>query len=47
MSDQDENEELVGPHSAGVLEPAVGDYLIVFKPASDTYFSLNRSAREV
>ena len=44
ISDKD---EMVGPHSAGVLEQAVVDDLIVFNPASDTYFTLNRSAREV
>ena len=44
MSDKDEP---VGPHSAGVLEQAVDDDLIVFNPASDAYFTLNRSAREV
>ena len=40
-------DEMVGPHSAGVLEQAVDEDLIVFNPASDTYFTLNRSAREV
>lgn len=44
MSDKD---DLVGPHSAGVLEQAVDDDLMVFNPASETYFTLNRSAREV
>ena len=44
MSDKDEP---VGPHSTGVLEQAVDDDLIVFNPANDTYFTLNRSAREV
>jgi len=47
MSDKDERDELVGPHSVGVLEQAVDDDLIVFNPASDAYFTLNRSAREV
>ena len=37
----------VGPHAVGVLEQAVDDDLIVFNPETDTYFTLNRSAREV
>ena len=43
MSDSN---EMVGPHAAGVLEQVVDDDLIVFNPASDTYFTLNRTARE-
>lgn len=43
----EDNDEMVGPHAAGVLEQAVDDDLIVFSPANDTYFTLNRSAREV
>jgi hypothetical protein len=42
-----ENDEMVGPPAEGVLEQAVDDDLIVFNPASDTYFTLNRTAREV
>lgn len=44
MTDSDET---VGPHTTGVLEQAVDDDLIVFNPTTDTYFTLNRSAREV
>ncbi len=44
MSDSD---EIAGPHATGVLEQAVDDDLIVFNPTTDTYFTLNRSAREV
>ncbi len=40
-------EPLVGPRAPGVLEQAVDDDLIVFNPANEGYFTLNRSAREV
>ena len=40
-------DEKVGPHAPGVLEQAVDDDLIVFNPATDAYYTLNRSAREV
>ena len=39
--------EIVGPHSVGVLEQAVDDDLIVFNPITESYFTLNRTAREV
>ena len=40
-------EEIVGPHAPGVMEEAVDDDLIVFNPATESYFTLNRTAREV
>ena len=40
-------DDTVGPHAAGVLEQVVDDEMIVFSPATDGYFALNRSAREV
>ena len=47
MSGSDDNQETIGPRVRDVLEQAVDDDLIVFNPATDTYFTLNRSAREV
>ena len=38
---------VVGPHADGVMEQAVDDELILFNPGTETYFTLNRSAREV
>lgn len=40
-------DRVVGPHSEGVLEQLVDDEMIVFSPDAETYFTLNRSAREV
>lgn len=37
----------IGPHTAGVMEQAVDDDLIVFDPNSESYYTLNRTAREV
>ncbi|MCP3975303.1 MAG: HPr-rel-A system PqqD family peptide chaperone [bacterium] len=37
----------IGPHAAGVMEQAVDDDLIVFDPDSESYYTLNRTAREV
>ncbi len=42
----DENEK-VGPRAPGVLEEPVDDELIVFSPATEDFYTLNRSAREV
>lgn len=39
--------DTVGPHAADVMEQAVDDEMIVFNPATETYFTLNRTAREV
>ena len=39
--------EVVGPRVASVMEQAVDDELILFNPGTETYFTLNRSAREV
>jgi len=47
VSGSDDNQETIGPRVRDVLEQAVDDDLIVFNPATDTYFTLNRSAREV
>ena len=37
----------VGPHAPGVLEQSVDDDLIVFNPTDESYYTLNRTAREV
>jgi len=42
-----QSEDLIGPHVDGVMEQEVDDELILFNPATETYFTLNRSAREV
>lgn len=39
--------EVVGPRVESVMEQAVDDELILFNPGTETYFTLNRSAREV
>ena len=39
--------ELVGPHCEGILEQVVDDELILYNPNTESYFTLNRSAREV
>lgn len=41
------NGDLVGPHAEGVMEQPVDDEMILFNPATEAYFTLNRSAREV
>lgn len=38
---------VVGPPLEGVIEQVVDDEMIVFNPGAETYFTLNRSAREV
>lgn len=45
--DQNDPDELVGPHVPGVLEQAVDEDLIVYNPATENYFTLNRTARGV
>ncbi|NND02005.1 MAG: PqqD family protein [Acidimicrobiia bacterium] len=42
-----QNGEVIGPRRADVMEQAVDDELILFNPVTETYFTLNRSAREV
>ncbi len=37
----------IGPHTAGVLQQSVDDELILFDSHTDSYFTLNRTAREV
>ena len=44
---RDSTSRIVGPHAPGVLEQAVDDDLIVYSPSSESYFTLNRTAREV
>jgi hypothetical protein len=39
--------ELIGPHTEGILEQIVDDELILYNPETESYFTLNRSAREV
>ena len=42
-----DSELLIGPHRSDVMEQAVDDDLIVFDPSSESYYTLNRTAREV
>ncbi len=42
-----DSETFVGPHAADVMVQAVDDDLIVFDPNSESYYTLNRTAREV
>ena len=42
-----ESGELIGPHADGIMEQVVDDELILYNPATESYFTLNRSAREV
>ena len=42
-----ESGEVIGPHADGIMEQVVDDELILYNPVTESYFTLNRSAREV